>query len=72
MRPVTELVGRVLVAMMKSRNTEEIRRSLGHEVVVQRDPYELFTEMTGQKVERPVDVAIYRQEGNFEPLQRSD
>lgn len=64
-------MGRVLLAMMKSKSTEEIRRKLGREVVDQRDPYELFTEITGQKVERPVDVAIYRQEGNFEPLTKS-
>lgn len=71
MQPMTDLMGRVLLAMMRSKNTEEIRQALGREVVVQRDPYELFTEMTGQKVERPADVAIYRQEGNFEPLAQS-
>lgn len=72
MRPMTNLISRVLVAMLQSKNTEEIRRSLGHEVVAQRDPYELFAEMTGQKVERPVDVAVYRQEGKFDPLQRDN
>lgn len=71
MLPATDLMSRVLLAMMRSKNTEEIRQKLGREVVDQRDPYELFTEITGQKVERPRDTAIYRQEGNFEPLPAS-
>jgi phosphoribosylpyrophosphate synthetase len=68
MLPASDLMGRVLVAMLRSKNVEEIRRSLGQEVVIQRDPYELFEEMTGQKVERPINTAIYRPGGYFEPL----
>ena len=71
MLSVDDLLGRVLLAMLKSNNTDEIRQALGHEVVIQRDPYELFTDMTGQKVERPADVAVYRSGGNFEPLAKA-
>ena len=56
-------------AILRTPTLAEAANLIGHDHIwVMRDPYEMATELTGQKFERPTIVRIYEGEGVTRPL----
>ena len=61
-------IGWALQALLVSKNLDQAKGILEPHTLQLKDPYEVYEEITGKKMESPKDVAVYREGGHFEPL----
>jgi hypothetical protein len=66
--PIQPFIGQIVQALMASHGADEIRLLLERYIVKHRDPYEIYAEITGIKLEKPKKTAVYREGGVIEPL----
>jgi len=64
---VDDFIAYTVGVMLSSQNNEEIITKMKEHVLPQPDPYELYHQITGKKILKPVITATYR-EGNFQSI----
>jgi len=67
MLSVDDFISYTVGAMLSTQNIEEFVSKMGEHVLPQPDPYDLYQQITGKKIPKPVVTHIYR-EGNFDRI----
>ena len=65
---ISNLIDWILEILLNSQNFDEAKKRLQKHVLELEDPYIIYKEITGQKIEKPKDVAIYQRGGTTIPL----
>lgn len=65
---ISNFVKWALQILLTSKNIDEAKTHLKLHTLQLEDPYIIYEKITGQKIEKPKDVAIYERGGHFIPL----
>jgi hypothetical protein len=67
MLSVDDFIAYTVGLMLTTPNMDTFAKQMGEHVLPQPDPYELYHQITGQKIAKPVITHIYR-EGQYEKI----